>query len=119
MARILVVDDEEDMLTVSAMLLSLSGHEVLTAHDGARALDILASTEVDLVVTDWMMPRMDGTVLCRRVKESERTRRLPVILTSAAYEPPGVGSIFDAFLRKPWDIDQALVTIGRILERRR
>lgn len=84
--RILVVDDQEDVQVGMRILLEVAGHEVLTAHDGAQALTLLEqSSSADVVITDLLMPYMDGFELCRKIKLSPRLRHIPVIFHTASY----------------------------------
>jgi CheY-like chemotaxis protein len=116
MATILLVDDEPDLLGVLAILLDLEGFAVVTATDGVKALQALEAHAVDLVITDLMMPNMDGLTLCRRLRANEATRGVPVILNSAgASEPPGAGEQFDLFMRKPAHFGEQLEVIRRLL----
>ncbi len=92
MKTILIVDDEFDMLTVWRLLLEQCGYAVITASNGAIALDRVRETLPDLIVTDYMMPVMTGTELCAALAREPDWRRIPVILCSAAAEipvPPG------------------------------
>lgn len=116
MARILLVDDEPDTLTVASLLLSLAGHEVHGASSGAAALRLSASSTFDIVITDWMMPGIDGIELCRCLKADDRARDIPIILSSAAaIEPEGRGTLFDVFVRKPWSVPELESTMARLL----
>jgi len=83
--RVLAVDDEFASLEVLALLLESEGFEVLTASDGEAALALLANVTVDLLITDYKMPKMDGTELCLRLLADERLSSIPVIFTSATY----------------------------------
>lgn len=117
MASILLVDDEPDLLTVLAILLDIEGYEVLTAADGAAALDLVAARPVDLVVADLMMPNMDGVELCRRLRSNPATRHIPIVLNSAgAQEPPGAGVLFDVFMAKPQRFEDQLRIIRQLLQ---
>ena len=80
MARILVVDDEEDIRELMSDQLSLEGFEVLLAANGSEALDLLAKNEVDLVISDVRMPVLGGGELLRQLCNQER--RPPVFLMS-------------------------------------
>jgi CheY-like chemotaxis protein len=68
MHTILLVDDEPEILTAWRVILEMEGYGVVCAGDGVEALAKVESGHVDLIVTDWMMPRMDGGELCRRLK---------------------------------------------------
>ncbi len=110
---ILVVDDEFASLEVLALLLEAEGYRVLTASDGSEAFGRLAAAgEVDLVITDFMMPRMTGDELCRRMHGEPRLRAVPVIMTTARYRddvPPAPQVI--ALFVKPLRFDRLLAKV--------
>lgn len=81
METILVVDDEKNYLVVLSAFLSDEGYETLTADNARRALEIVSSTDLDLVLTDMKMPSMDGIELLRRIKEKHPD--LPVVMMTA------------------------------------
>jgi DNA-binding NtrC family response regulator len=67
--KILVVDDEVDLVDILKEFLSLDGFEVLTAHDGVQALDLIVNGDIQLVISDIRMPKMDGLELLKNVKK--------------------------------------------------
>ena len=71
--RILIVDDDRKILDLLLDLLKLEGYEVATAADGAQAIDLALSFNPDIVVSDVVMPNVDGLELCRRLKENPST----------------------------------------------
>lgn len=91
MARILVVDDSSTLRKVVCSILERKGHKAIAAHDGATALDILSRSHregeepqtFDLVLVDFVMPRMNGFQFCRALRNREDLRALPVVLMSA------------------------------------
>lgn len=95
---VLVVDDEETALLLRKLVLEKSGFRVLTVSSGAKALELLATTPVDLVLSDLLMPKMLGTELARRLKE-ERPE-LPVVIISGVNEIPQEASFADMFISK-------------------
>jgi len=98
---ILLVEDEYAALEVLTLLLEQEGYRCLAAADGVEALALLAAQPVDLVVTDYWMPRLDGLELVGRMREDQRWRDIPVILMSAsAIEGPLPPRVV-AFLGKP------------------
>ena len=118
MSTILLVDDEAAILEVYSYVLELMGHRVLRARDGAQALELARSRRPDLVVTDWMMPRMNGVELCSALHQDEALRGLPIIMHSASVDPQAPGVI--AFLPKsgelkPFEqaVTQALAASGQ------
>lgn len=118
---ILIVDDNPDMLQFLADYFS-SQYNVLTAADGAAALQITAGGQVELVVSDVMMPGMDGTELCRRLKQDVHTSHIPVILLTAKSEQAdvlaGYESGAEAYVSKPFDPQILELQIKNILQLR-
>ena len=117
MSRILVVDDEPSLVDVLAALLTDEGHTVQTANDGRLALEVMADELPDLLITDVMMPRLDGWSLLASVRE--RSPALPVIVISAvdrrqARERKIFMTDHTVFLRKPFDIDALLTLVERL-----
>jgi CheY-like chemotaxis protein len=108
--RVLLVDDELSSAEVLALVLAGEGYEVTVAADARQALERLDEAEPDLLVTDFMMPGMNGADLARAVREQERYRNIPVLMISGA--PPSAlrayGRHYDAFLRKPFGLEQLL-----------
>jgi two-component system NtrC family sensor kinase len=84
--RILAVDDQRDALRLLQIRLQNAGFECVTASDGAGALAVLDKEGVDVIILDVMMPGMDGFETCRRLKQNERTRDIPVIFLTAKFE---------------------------------
>lgn len=114
--RLLVVDDETDLLASYEIILAAEGFEVCTAFNGRAALDKVGAFRPDLIVTDWMMPLMDGVELIARLRDRPDTGRIPIIMTSAAGDWGRHGcALADAFLRKPVMIADLLGAIGRLL----
>lgn len=122
-AKILVVEDEPDMLTLLVLLLTAEGYDVVTATDGEQALEQVAQTRPDLMLLDIMLPKVDGYYVCAQVKSDDRYRRMPVVmLTSRTLdrdEVLGHRCGADVYLRKPFDGEtllrkiDALVTAAR------
>jgi len=106
-ARILVVDDIEANVRLLDAKLSAEYYDVLTAPDGPTALAIAAAEQPDIVLLDVMMPGMDGFDVCRRLKDDEATRHIPVVLLTAldgrADRVAGLEAGADDFLTKPID----------------
>lgn len=106
-ARILVVDDVEPNVRLLEAKLTLEYYEVLTATDGATALDIAAAERPDIILLDVMMPGMDGFETCRRLKSDPVTRHIPVVLVTALDgredKIRGLDAGADDFVTKPID----------------
>jgi len=97
-AVILCVDDEPNSLVLRKLVLQKAGYDVLTANSAMLALDVLASRQVDLVLSDQLMPGLTGTELARQIKT--RWPSLPVILISGVNEIPADAGIADLFMSK-------------------
>ena len=111
-ARILVVDDDLPIRELLVSLLTDNGHTVIEAAHGAAALDVLTDTSVDLVISDIMMPVLDGVRLCRQVKATWQT---PFILMSSAPQQRSFAAGEDAFIPKPFDLDRLEQVVDAVL----
>lgn len=113
MARLLIVDDERDVVTLIKFLLEKDGHEVATAHNGLEVLKLLGveprddkAPLPDLVVMDVMMPQMDGYTTSVKLAENPRTKSLPLIILTAKGESKDLielSSNVAAHIDKPFD----------------
>ncbi len=86
MARILLVDDDVHNLMLMESILRADNHETILALDGEEALGKVKSDSPDLIISDVMMPRMDGFELCRAVKSDEEFKNIPFVFYTAAYD---------------------------------
>jgi len=84
---IVVAEDHEDIRFVLQRALERAGHQVVTANDGAAALEAVRKHHPDVVVTDVDMPRMTGLDLCRAIRADERLKHIPVVLASGSMLP--------------------------------
>jgi len=120
--RLLIVEDNVELLMLMSQLLSQKYH-VKTASNGQQALDIVNSAELDLIVSDVMMPVMDGHELTRRVKGDPNTSHLPIILLTAKTqdgdrtEALQIGA--DDFIAKPFRLSDLELRINNIVENRK
>lgn len=118
--RILCVDDEPEILRFLEALLLPKGYEVIKAKDGEEALEKLREQRVDLVISDVKMPKIDGLELCRRIKEDERYRSIPVVIITAfsAMEDriKGIEAGAEDFISKPFDSVEVLARIRMLLK---
>ena len=85
MAKILVVDDEPDVVTMMEHALVSEGYEVLPAYDGISALDIAGSERPDLILLDIMMPMMSGYEVCEQLKSNPQTQHIPILCVTSAH----------------------------------
>lgn len=121
MARILVVDDELDVVRMVARTLESRGHAVEVARDGEAALALIAKQVPDLMVLDANLPRIDGAEVCRRVRADPATRALPIVLMSSAYvslvEAQAEGGA-DELVMKPFVRETLIRNVERLLKPR-
>jgi len=118
---ILVVDDDLGTRLSISDYLELSGYTVITADDGVEALAMVEEYHPDLIVTDIVMPRMNGYELVRRVRQQSGFRLLPVILLTARTKTQerilGYQSGCDLYLPKPFELEELAAAIRNLLER--
>lgn len=119
---ILLVEDNKELLEVLAGELS-EAYEVLTAMNGQQALNIVRGKTVQLVVSDVMMPVMDGFALCKTIKSNFEFSHLPVVLLTARNtlqsKIEGLGLGADAYIEKPFDADHLQAQIASLLANRK
>ena len=119
--RILLVEDNDELLRATAEGLRKWFH-VMKAHDGVEALDVLHHHDMDVIVSDVMMPRMDGNELCRQLKSDINYSHLPVILltakTTVEAKLEGMQSGADIYLEKPFSMRQLHLQINSLLRMR-
>lgn len=113
---ILVVDDEFDIAELLGELLTARGHQVTTAINGQLARGLLANTVYDLVITDFMMPLLDGIELVDGMRADPRLAAIPVIMISAQRELPVAATrgLVQATLQKPFSPAALYAAIARV-----
>ncbi|GAA2656475.1 GGDEF domain-containing response regulator [Paractinoplanes durhamensis] len=118
---ILVVDDDQDIAGFVEFNLKVHGYEVIRAADGESALELMETKRPDLAVVDWMMPRMDGVELTRRLRAEPLTSALPVIMLTAKSmtvdKVVGLTAGVDDYLVKPFDTAELIARVSSTLRR--
>lgn len=118
-ARILVVDDEPAIHDFMDRLLKTNHYEVLHASNGAEALNVINAHAPDVVITDVLMPVMNGIELCRRIKGNSRTALLPILLLSADGSTDdkvrGLDAGADEYMAKPFEVGEILARLRALL----
>ena len=120
MVRVLVIDDEPDVLLLCRVNLGHAGFEVLEAQDGEHGIADAVAERPDVIVLDLMLPRMDGFDVLRTLREDERTRRTPVLVLSAKAQREDrrrcleMGA--DIFLTKPFSPEVLGESLSRLME---
>jgi DNA-binding response OmpR family regulator len=117
-ARILVVDDDPDILALVRIKLESCGHAVLTAPDGEAGLAAAGEQQPDLVLADWTMPRLTGIEMLAHMRADPATAAIPfILLTARAHEvdEPGI----DGFIAKPFGLADLVAGVDAVLARGR
>ncbi len=119
MSKILVVDDEQDVLDVLRLVLAKSGYEVLTATSGMEGLTQAERQLPDLILLDIMMQQMDGWEVLKLLKLDERTSSIPVVILSARAEPRdkirGLQEGAIDYVTKPFAVREILARVAGLL----
>jgi DNA-binding response OmpR family regulator len=119
--KILVVDDEVDLVETIRFPLEAEGFNVLVAYNGEDALNQARTENPDLILLDIMLPKLDGYKVCRLLKFDERYRNIPIImLTARAQEKDkiiGLETGADEYITKPFDMDKLLEKVKAYLKR--
>ena len=123
MAKILVVDDEPDIVRMVLKILENQGHTVVSGGDGEAALAAVAEHDPDLVLLVLHLPKLDGFEVCRRIKADPATRAILVIMMTAAYTSvqdaaKGLDIGADEYVVKPFFKDILLHNVDRLLSAR-
>jgi PAS domain S-box-containing protein len=122
--RVLIADDDQKVRSLLKDLLEADGYEVSCASDGGGARDSLTTFEPEVVISDVMMPVLDGIELCRHIKSDPKTSSIPVLLISGQRNAPddsleGLTAGADDYLNVPFRNEELLVKVARLAERHR
>jgi len=118
--KILVVDDEIDLVDMLTIRLEANDYEVFVAHDGQEGLDKARTLKPDLIILDLMLPKIDGYRVCRMLKFDEKYKQIPIIIFTARSQEADVklgkevGA--DAYLTKPFEPEILLSKISELLK---
>lgn len=114
MKKILLVDDEPDLIDILAEILREEGYEVFKAANGAEAMERLRTTRVDLLVLDLMMPVMSGEEVLEALARQSADADLPVLVVSAGDGEQIARRYGRPYLRKPFELDRLLEILRRL-----
>ena len=119
--HVLVVEDEDSLATLLQYNLQKEGYEVVLAGDGEEALLLVDERLPDLVVLDWMLPKVSGIEVCRRLRQRNETRNVPIIMLTARGEETdrvrGLDTGADDYVVKPFSMTELTARIRAVLRR--
>jgi DNA-binding response OmpR family regulator len=119
-SRVLVADDDPDIVALLRIRLEKAGHEVVTASDGEQAWGVVCDRTPDLAVLDVTMPRLDGLALTRRLREAPGTAALPIVVLTAAVQPAdaeeAIAAGATAYVKKPFSPKELVARVDALLQ---
>jgi DNA-binding response OmpR family regulator len=117
--KVLVVDDEPNIVLSVEFLMQREGHEVVTASDGQEAIDRLAEARPDLMILDVMMPRKNGFEVCEQVRADPAYTGMPILMLTAkgreAEMKKGISLGADAYITKPFSTHDLVAKVNELL----
>jgi len=121
MKKILLVDDNEEDLYLLKTMLKVSGYEVASAANGFEALEKLRADDFDMIISDILMPQMDGFQLCREIKGNEKFKKIAFVFYTATYTDPkdekfalSLGA--ERFIVKPTEPNEFMEIIREVIK---
>jgi len=119
MFHILIVEDDNELRELFSTVLLKNGYKTTNAKDGAEALDILDKEYIDLIISDIMMPNMNGFELVKSIRESLFTLPILIITAKESFQDKQRGFLLgtDDYMVKPIDVNEMLLRVGALLRR--
>jgi DNA-binding response OmpR family regulator len=117
--KLLLIEDEPDIVKVVVKRLESAGYAVITAGDGLAGLEMIRTEKPDLVITDLLLPKLDGWRVCHMIKTAQNFRHIPVIVLSGSVldeSPPTGVQEADLFMLKPFKPEQLLSAVRGLLQ---
>ena len=119
--KILVVEDEPNQVELIEFNLNSEGYEVVVARDGEEALNLAEEENPDLILLDWMLPKVSGIEVCRQLRRSKMTREIPIVMLTARSEDSdkirGLDIGADDYITKPYSIKELLARVRAAMRR--
>ena len=119
--KILVVDDEVDLVKTVQFSLELEGYKVLVSYNGEDALNQARKENPDLIILDLMLPKLDGYKVCRLLKFDERYKHIPILMLTAKTQEKdkvlGMETGADEYITKPFEMDYLLQKVKAFLSK--
>ena len=121
--NILIADDEPNQLELMSFNLSNAGYSIIKASNGIHALELIENHSPDLIILDWMMPKMSGIDVCRTLRSRSETKQIPIIILSARSEDSdkslGLDTGADDYISKPFSPKELISRVKALLRRAR
>ena len=118
--RILIIEDEHDLVELIMLRLEANGYEAMAAYDGEEGLRAAKEEKPDLIVLDVMMPKMNGFDVCRKLKDDEKFKRIPILMLTVKFQPNDIKFAkelgADEYLTKPFEPEILLNKIRELLK---
>ena len=122
-ANILIADDEPNQLELMSFNLSNAGYSIIKATNGKEAIELIENHSPDLIILDWMMPKMSGIDVCRVLRSRSETKQIPIIILSARSEDSdkslGLDTGADDYISKPFSPKELISRVKALLRRAR
>ena len=119
MARILIVDDEPNIVLALELLMKREGYEVLTVDDGQKVFEVLKEFSPDLILLDIMMPKMDGYEVCQRIRAEASLKDISIIMLTAkgreVEKEKGLALGADYYITKPFSTREVIMKVKEVL----
>ena len=119
MARILIVDDEPNIVLALELLMKREGYEVLTVDDGQKVFEVLKEFSPDLILLDIMMPKMDGYEVCQRIRADASLKDISIIMLTAkgreVEKEKGLALGADYYITKPFSTREVIMKVKEVL----
>ena len=119
--KVLIVEDENSLLELLKFNFTKDGFKVDTAMDGETALEKILNKAPDLLVLDWMLPKLSGIELCRRIRKNKEIKNLPIIMLTARGEEDdrlrGLETGADDYITKPFSVNELMARVKAVLRR--
>ncbi|MGR3662249.1 MAG: phosphate regulon transcriptional regulator PhoB [Paracoccaceae bacterium] len=119
--RVLVVEDEPSQVALLRYNLQAEGYEVLVATDGEAGVELARTELPDVILLDWMLPKLPGVEVCRQLRRNKSTREIPIIMLTARSEERdivrGMDTGADDYITKPYSVKELLARVRAVLRR--
>ena len=121
MTKILIVEDEQGLVTLLSYNLEKQGYQTVVCMDGQKVINTVTAEKPDLILMDWMLPNVSGVELCQMIRQNYETKETPIIMLTArgdeADKVKGLSQGADDYMTKPFSVPELMARIGALLRR--